>query len=230
MKWLSDRTLAHLRRVAEMPDLAPTKYRLLEELGRGGMGTVYLAEDVMLERRVALKVVATGLSAPDAAERMLREARILAGLEHPGIVPVHDAGALPDGRVFYAMKRVDGKRLDALAPTLALPERLRIFQRICETVAFAHARGVVHRDLKPENVMVGPFGEVLVLDWGVARILAEAAGATAARSSPARPGTRPRARSWERPGTWRPSRPRAPSTGPGRGPTSSRSGRSCGSC
>jgi serine/threonine-protein kinase len=119
---------------------------------------------------------------------MLREARILAGLEHPGIVPVHDAGALPDGRVFYAMKRVDGKRLDSLAPTLALPERLRIFQRICETAAFAHARGVVHRDLKPENVMVGPFGEVLVLDWGVARILAETAGATAARSSPARPG------------------------------------------
>ena len=69
------------------------------------------------------------------------------------------------------MKRVDGQRLDALAPTLALPERLRIFQRICEAVAFAHARGVIHRDLKPENVMVGPFGEVLVMDWGVAKIV-----------------------------------------------------------
>lgn len=176
MRWLSNKTVAHLRRVAEWPDLGPTKYRLLGELGRGGMGTVYLAEDVMLERRVALKVVATAVSAPEAAERMLREARILAGLEHPGIVPVHDAGALPDGRVFYAMKRVDGKRLDALAPMLALPERLRVFQRICEAVAFAHSRGVVHRDLKPENVMVGPFGEVLVMDWGVAKILAEASG------------------------------------------------------
>jgi serine/threonine protein kinase len=176
MRWLSDRTVAHLRRVAEWPDLASTKYRLLEELGRGGMSTVYLAEDVMLERKVALKVAATAVSAPEAAERMLREARILAGLEHPGIVPIHDAGALPDGRVFYAMKRVNGRRLDALAPEATLPERLRIFQRICEATAFAHAHGVVHRDLKPENVMVGPFGEVLVLDWGVAKILAEPAG------------------------------------------------------
>jgi serine/threonine protein kinase len=173
VRWLSNKTVAHLRRVAEWPDLGATKYRLLGELGRGGMGTVYLAEDTMLERRVALKVVATASSAPEAADRMLREARILAGLEHPGIVPVHDAGALPDGRVFYAMKRVDGQRLDALGPTLALAERLRVFQRICEAVAFAHARGVVHRDLKPENVMVGPFGEVLVMDWGVAKILAE---------------------------------------------------------
>ncbi|MEP6994544.1 MAG: protein kinase, partial [Acidobacteriota bacterium] len=104
MRWLSDRTVAHLRRVAEWPDLAATKYRLMGELGRGGMGTVYLAEDVMLGRKVALKVVGTSVSASEAAERMLREARILARLEHPGIVPVHDAGALPDGRVFYAMK------------------------------------------------------------------------------------------------------------------------------
>ncbi|HEY1250735.1 MAG TPA: serine/threonine-protein kinase [Thermoanaerobaculia bacterium] len=194
MRWLSNATVAHLRRVAEWPDLGATKYRLLGELGRGGMGTVYLAEDVMLERRVALKVVATSAPAPEAAARMLREARILAGLEHPGIVPVHDAGALPDGRVFYAMKRVDGQRLDALAPTLPLPERLRIFRRICEAVAFAHARGVIHRDLKPENVMVGPFGEVLVMDWGVAKILSEpppATGEGAAASgggAAARPG------------------------------------------
>jgi serine/threonine protein kinase len=162
----------HLRRVAEWPDLGETKYRLLEELGRGGMGMVYLAEDTVLERRVALKVVATAASRPGAAQRMWNEARVLARLEHPGIVPVHDAGALPDGRIFYAMKRVDGKRLDELAPALPLPERLRTFQRICEAVAFAHARGVVHRDLKPENVMVGPFGEVLVMDWGVAKALA----------------------------------------------------------
>ncbi len=185
MRWLSNRTVAHLRRVAEWPDLGTTKYRLLGELGRGGMGTVFLAEDVMLERRVALKVVATGIAAPEAAKRMLREARILAGLEHPGIVPIHDAGALPDGRVFYAMKRVDGKRLDELAPTISLPERLRVFQRICDAVAFAHAHGVVHRDLKPENVMVGPYGEVLVMDWGVARILARPEEATGRGPSPA---------------------------------------------
>jgi serine/threonine protein kinase len=169
--WLSEATVAHLRRVAEWPDLADTKYRLLDELGRGGMGTVYLAEDTVLGRKVALKVVATGASDPQTAERMLREARIIARLEHPGIVPVHDAGALPDGRVFYAMKRVEGERLDALAARATLPERLRIFQRICEATAYAHAHGVLHRDLKPENVMVGSFGEVLVMDWGIARFL-----------------------------------------------------------
>ena len=185
MRWLSDRTVTHLRRVAEWPDLADTKYRLLEELGRGGMGTVYLAEDTMLGRRVALKVVATGVAAPQAAERLLREARIIARLEHPGIVPVHDAGALPDGRVFYAMKRVDGRRLDELAADAPLPERLRIFQRICEAAAFAHAHGVVHRDLKPENVMVGPFGEVLVMDWGVAKLFAPESGEAPPASSPA---------------------------------------------
>jgi serine/threonine protein kinase len=187
VRWLSNATVAHLRRVAEWPDLGATKYRVLGELGRGGMGMVYLAEDTALERRVALKVVATAASAPEAVERMLREARILAGLEHPGIVPVHDAGALPDGRVFYAMKRVDGARLDALAATLPLPERLRIFRRICEAVAFAHARGVIHRDLKPENVMVGSFGEVLVMDWGVARVLS----ASASPGPPAAAGRAP---------------------------------------
>jgi serine/threonine protein kinase len=171
MTWLSDETVRHLRRVAEWPDLAETKYRLEAELGRGGMGTVYLAEDTVLGRKVALKVVSTAVAAPETAERMLREARVIARLEHPGIVPVHDAGALPDGRVFYAMKRVDGERLDALARRLPLTERLRVFQKICDAVAFAHARGVVHRDLKPENVMVGAFGEVLVMDWGVAKLL-----------------------------------------------------------
>ena len=169
MRWLSDPTVRHLRRVAEWPDLGETKYRLLDELGRGGMGAVYLAEDTVLGRHVALKVVATGAAGGGTAERLWNEARVLARLEHPGIVPVHDAGALPDGRIFYAMKRVDGRRLDELVRDLPLLERLRAFQRLCEPVAFAHARGVVHRDLKPENVMVGPFGEVLVMDWGVAK-------------------------------------------------------------
>jgi len=110
----------------------------------------------------------------DLSARLLREAQILGRLEHPGIVPVHDAGTLANGRAFYAMKFVEGERLDMLAKRIdAIPDRLRIFQRICEAVAFAHARGILHRDLKPENVMVGPFGEVLVMDWGVAKILRE---------------------------------------------------------
>jgi len=172
---VSDRALDHLRHVIDWPDLAGTRYAVHEELDRGGMGVVYRASDRELERDVALKVLATAVADASSAERLWREARIVAGLEHPGIVPVHDVGRLPDGRVYYAMKLVSGQRLDAWARSdPALAERLRVFLRICEPVAFAHARGVIHRDLKPDNVMVGPFGEVLVLDWGVAKRLAEA--------------------------------------------------------
>src|SRR5207248_224584 len=97
---------------------------------------------------------------------------IIARLEHPGIVPVHDAGELPDGRFYYAMKLVRGRRLDEEAVRLPeLAARLGLFQKTCEAVAFAHAHGVLHRDLKPQNIMVGEFGEVLVMDWGVAKEL-----------------------------------------------------------
>ncbi len=169
--WISDDSLRHLREVTDRPELSGTRYELVETIGRGGMGTVWLARDRDLDREVALKVVHLPEGEGQETERMLREARILARLEHPGIVPVHDVGLLPDGRVFYAMKRVRGSRLDEHARTLPLTGRLRAFERICEAVAFAHAHGVIHRDLKPENVMVGPFGEVLVLDWGVAKDL-----------------------------------------------------------
>jgi serine/threonine protein kinase len=167
MTWLSDNAVAHLRVVAELPDFSETRYRLQRELARGGMGVVYEAEDVELRRRVAIKVLATELASEDAVERMRAEARTMARLEHPGIVPLHDVGQLPDGRLWYAMKLVRGRRLDELqAPATEL---LRVFLRICEAVAFAHANGVIHCDLKPENVMLGDFGEVLVMDWGVAR-------------------------------------------------------------
>jgi serine/threonine-protein kinase len=174
MNWLSDEAIARLQTASALPDLAGTRYRLIERVGGGGMGTVYLAEDSVLGRRVALKILDLPELRSDLSARLLREAQILARLEHPGIVPVHDAGTLAEGRVFYAMKFVEGERLDVLAKRVeALPDRLRIFQRICEAVAFAHARGILHRDLKPENVMAGPFGEVLVMDWGVAKILRE---------------------------------------------------------
>ncbi|HEY0511623.1 MAG TPA: serine/threonine-protein kinase [Thermoanaerobaculia bacterium] len=170
MNGISDAALHHLREVTDLPDLSETPYEILETLGRGGMGTVYRAVDRKLDREVALKVVQLPEGARETVDRLLREARVLARLEHPGIVPVHDAGLLPDGRAFYAMKRVRGLRLDEHARAVLLTERLRAFERVCEAVAFAHAHGVIHRDLKPENVMVGPFGEVLVMDWGVAKV------------------------------------------------------------
>jgi serine/threonine-protein kinase len=177
MTWLSDSAVAHLRTVAEQPDFSATRYRIERELARGGMGVVYEAEDTELHRRVAIKVLASELASADAVEGMRAEARTIARLEHPGIVPLHDLGILPDGRLWYAMKLVRGRRLDELE---AQPlELLRIFQRICEAVAFAHANGVVHCDLKPENVMLGDFGEVLVMDWGVAREIGTAAGVVA---------------------------------------------------
>ncbi len=180
MSWLSDQALKRLRAAAQMPDVSGTRYRVLEPLGRGGMGVVYLAEDTRLDRRVALKVIDVPDASGELAARLLREAQILARLEHPGIVPVHDVGTLADGRVFYTMKFVQGRRLDQhLEQVESLPDRLRIFQKLCEAVAFAHAHEVLHRDLKPGNIMVGPFGEVLVMDWGLAKIL---------RRSPAEPG------------------------------------------
>ena len=172
MIWISDRAIARLGAAPEPPDFTDTRYRLEGELDRGGMGVVYAAHDTALERAVAIKVLRPGLLRVDAAARLERESKILAALEHPGIVPVHDAGTLPDGRAWYVMKRVRGERVDDVARSeISLADSLRLFARICEPVAFAHARGVVHRDLKPENVMVGEFGEVLVMDWGVAKLV-----------------------------------------------------------
>jgi serine/threonine protein kinase len=172
MKWLSDQALDRLRVAADMPDLSGTGYVLLDKLGAGGMGGVFRVEDTKLGRQVALKVIGIADSSGEFSARLLREAKIIAQLEHPGIVPVHDVGTLPDGRVFYTMKLVQGRRLDQRRDELGgVPERLRTFQKICEAVSFAHAHHVMHRDLKPQNIMVGKFGEVLVMDWGLAKVL-----------------------------------------------------------
>ena len=180
-----DSTLEHLRRALREVSDEGARYELREPVGQGGMGTVYRAFDRTLEREVAVKVLRVGLGDSAAAGRLVREARILARLEHPGLVPVHDAGVLPDGRVFYVMKLVRGERLERVAQSVSSAELLRLFLRICETVGFAHAQGVIHRDLKPSNVMVGPFGEVLVLDWGIARLTGEPAPAAAQAGPPA---------------------------------------------
>jgi serine/threonine-protein kinase len=185
MKFLSDSALERLRGGPEVPDLSGTRYRLLDRIARGGMGVVYLAEDGDLKRRVALKVLDIPETDGELVNRLIREARVLAALEHPGIVPVHDVGTLVDGRVFYTMKFVEGRRLDQYIESIAsAPDRLRIFLRICDAVAFAHARGVLHRDLKPANIMIGPFGEVLVMDWGLAKILRPEASDGARKADP----------------------------------------------
>lgn len=185
MTWVSDEAIERLRAVACPPEpraarafgeggleFGSERYRVTQEIGRGGMGTVYAAIDEELGREVAIKVSNTTASA--AFERRLAaEARVLARLEHPGIVPIHDVGRLADGRLFYVMKRVQGMTLrEHRGQVTDLGERLRIFERICEAVAFAHARRILHRDLKPDNVMIGAFGEVMVMDWGVAKSMA----------------------------------------------------------
>jgi eukaryotic-like serine/threonine-protein kinase len=181
MTFLSDGAVARLRAAADTPDLTGTRYRLIDKLGEGGMGAVYRVEDTLLGRQVALKVINIIDAEGELSRRLLREARIIAQLEHPGIVPVHDSGILRDECVFYTMKLVQGRHLDQHARDLpAITERLRVFQKICEPIAFAHARGVLHRDLKPENVMIGPFGEVLVMDWGISKLLMADADAPSA--------------------------------------------------
>jgi len=171
---LSDAAIARLRLMDDQPVFPGGRYEVRGEVGRGGMGVVYRVFDNSLGRDVAMKVVAPGAMGNDAAARLRREAQALARLEHPGIVPVHDVGQLADERVYYAMKLVRGDRLDErMARGISLGEGVRLVIRVCDAVAFAHAQGVIHRDLKPQNVMIAPFGEVLVMDWGVAKMRAD---------------------------------------------------------
>jgi len=169
MIWLPDPVVDRLRASLGSPDLNGTRYRAVRLLAQGGMAAVWLAEDTVLHRQVALKILDLA-EEEDLAARLLREAEILASLEHPGIVPVHDAGTLADGRVFCCMKYVQGETLESHVRRLeSVSDALRLIQRIAEPLAFAHSRAVLHRDLKPQNVMIGPFGEVLVMDWGLAK-------------------------------------------------------------
>ena len=147
------------------------RYQELAELGLGGMGRVARVHDTHLKRQVALKTLR--LTKPSLRLRFLREARITGQLQHPGIVPVYEIGERDDGTLYYTMKEIAGRTLkEALATAHALPERLALldeFLDLCQAIAYAHDKGVVHRDLKPENVMLGAFGETLVVDWGLAK-------------------------------------------------------------
>src|SRR6185503_19374555 len=135
MRWLSDDKLNRLRSVVSEPDFSATKYTFVKELGRGGMGIVCLAQDRELDRLVAIKILNTPDITEDLRNGIMREAQIIARLEHPGIVPVHDVGTLANGRIFYAMKYVRGSRLDEYSAPLR--DRLRKFQSVCDAVASA---------------------------------------------------------------------------------------------
>ncbi len=165
------------------------RYTFLEVIGVGGMGEVWRARDLHLDRSVAVKVLKTQLAASATAlARFVDEARATARLQHPGIVPVYDAGQLEDGRAFFTMREIKGRTFSELVGDLhevsfpgawgstsdgwTMPRLVDGYRRACEAVAHAHARGYVHRDLKPDNLMAGPHGEILVLDWGIASLTA----------------------------------------------------------
>jgi hypothetical protein len=153
-----------------------TGYAMGEVIGRGGIGEVVLAHDLRVGRDVAIKRLRTPHPSEDQAARFLREARIQARLEHPAIPPVHELGVDDQGRPFFTMKRLAGVTLSDLLqnPSPNRQRLLRAFADVCLAIEFAHSRGVVHRDLKPSNIMLGDFGDVYVLDWGLARVVGEA--------------------------------------------------------
>jgi serine/threonine-protein kinase len=184
MKPLSDDALTRLAALASRPEMPGDRYEVLEVVGAGGMGSVYRARDRSLDRMVAIKVVHESREPGLLAEALRREARTVARLEHPSIPPVHEIGELADGRAYYVMRFVVGTTL-ARARSGSVNAALRLFLRLCETVAYAHERGVVHRDLKPENVMLGPLGELYVMDWGIAAALEARSAADGAAAAPA---------------------------------------------
>jgi serine/threonine protein kinase len=147
------------------------------------MAILYRAMDLAIGRDVMVKVLREADPAGSLAARFVEEAQITGQLKHPGIPPLHDVGTLPDGRPFFVLKCVRGRTLQELldehpAPMADLGRFVAVFEEAARTVAYAHARGVAHRDLKPANVLVGAFGEVLVMDWGLARVLGDPAGAS----------------------------------------------------
>jgi len=174
---------AAVQRLLPDESLRDKKYAIGRIVAQGGMGAILDAHDAATQRSVAMKVMLDG-SSPDDLMRFVAEARVTAQLEHPNIVPVHELSLDANGQPFYTMKMVRGitlkKVLDLLAESTEatvkkypLSALLTIYQKLCDAVAFAHSKGVIHRDLKPENVMLGDFGEVLVMDWGLAKVTRE---------------------------------------------------------
>ena len=157
-----------LRDVRE-PAAAGADYELLSLIGEGGMGVVYAARQAAIDRTVAIKMLKPDIARDtDQREKFLSEAVVTGDLDHPNIVPIYDLGSNEAGALFYSMKRVQGTPWMSVIDRKSTPENIDILMKVADAVAFAHSRGVIHRDLKPENVMLGDFGEVLVMDWGLA--------------------------------------------------------------
>jgi len=164
-------------------------YSVKGEIGKGGMGSVFLAREITAKRDVALKTFSpftSRKSAEKIQERFLEEALITAQLQHPGIIPIYDIARDDSGRFFYTMRPVEGETLKSIinrlkkgdqktAQKYPLKKLMQIMASVCQTMRFAHERGVIHRDLKPDNIIVGNYGEVLVIDWGLAKVIRKAA-------------------------------------------------------
>jgi serine/threonine-protein kinase len=188
------------------PTAAGLRFRIIRPHAKGGLGEVFVAQDDELNREVALKEIQGRYADhPESRARFLLEAEVTGGLEHPGIVPVYGLGSYPDGRPYYAMRFIRGDSLkqairnfhdadnaggwDRGRRTLELRQLLGRFVDACNAVAYAHSRGVLHRDLKPGNIMLGPYGETLVVDWGLAKPLGRPEGTGSLDQEPLRPAS-----------------------------------------
>ncbi len=184
---------------------ARPRYAATKLLGEGGMGTVELAEDHDIARQVALKRIRPEIAGGAGLARFVEEVRTIGQLEHPNIVPIHDVGVDEEGRYFFVMKYVEGETLETIIERLAAGDpaahehytfetRVQIMIGLLRALAFAHDRGIIHRDVKPANVMVGPYGEVVLMDWGIARAIGgeEPVMATGGAATPATDTTRQR--------------------------------------
>ena len=175
---------------------ADTKYIIDRTIGKGGMGAVLSTVDQDIRRKVAMKIMLTADSTnTPKVKRFLEEAQITGQLEHPNIVPVHEIGIDEDLKIYFTMKLVQGEDLetilakceddrDTYPEKFSLGNLIQLFMKLCDGISYAHSKGVIHRDLKPENIMIGNFGEVLVMDWGIAKIIGQQDTALEEKRSP----------------------------------------------
>ena len=190
MNFTLDNPSEHIQNPLHDISIKTQEYELIKKIGQGGMGEVWEVQDRVLNRPLAMKILHKDISSHQ--EKMLRfidEAQICAQLEHPNIVPVHELGTLPDGRVYFTMKEIKGRTFQEIIRNVhgissqcqwkmtscgwSLFQMLDAFHQVCRGIAFAHSKGVIHRDLKPTNIMIGEYGEVLIVDWGIAKILSQ---------------------------------------------------------